>query len=46
MTLLKNLFGKKDKECCEIKIEEVTEEKDDCCGGNEKEDCCEEQQKK
>lgn len=31
MGFLKDLFGKKESSCCNVKIEEVKEAKDSCC---------------
>jgi hypothetical protein len=37
-----NIFRKngKSSNCCNVKIEEVKEEKDDCCKDSEKQECC------
>ncbi|NGQ95897.1 hypothetical protein G3578_12095 [Brevibacillus sp. SYP-B805] len=35
MGILKSLFGKKEGNCCNVKIEEVKETKDACCSAAE-----------
>lgn len=36
MSLLKNLFKKKESTCCTVKIEEVKNEKETCCNSEDK----------